>query len=97
MCFGGSGGHVPPSARHLFADSAGRSVRLFRFRLQASQRGIASLCARPPYEPRGQVEIVERRVLHAIGVQQRRRVVAEYRRQSPFTLIAARPGAILFK
>ena len=59
MCFGGSGGHVPPSARHLFADSAGRSVRLFRFRLQASQRGIASLCARPPYEPRGQVEIVE--------------------------------------
>ena len=49
MCFDGSGGHAPPSARHLFPDSAGRSVRLFRSPLRLGQRGIAPLCARPPY------------------------------------------------
>ena len=47
MCFDGSGGHAPPSARHLFPDSAGRSVRLFRFSSRLGQRGIAPLCARP--------------------------------------------------
>ena len=47
MCFDGSGGHAPPSARHLFPDSAGRSVRLFRFAFRLGQRGIAPLCARP--------------------------------------------------
>ena len=47
MCFDGSGGHAPPSARHLFPDSAGRSVRLFRFPFRLGQRGIAPLCARP--------------------------------------------------
>ena len=79
MCFDGSGGHAPPSARHLFPDSAGRSVRLFRFSFRLGQRGIAPLCARPLYEPRRQVEIGERHVLHAVGVQQRRRVVPEHR------------------
>ena len=79
MCFDGSGGHAPPSARHLFPDSAGRSVRLFRFPFRLGQRGIAPLCARPPYQPRRQVELAERHVLHAVGVQQRRRVVTEHR------------------
>ena len=75
MCFDGSGGHAPPAARHLFPDSAGRSVRLFRFSPRLGQRGIAPLCARPLDEPRRQVEIAERHVLHAVGVQQRRRVL----------------------
>ena len=79
MCFDRSGGHAPPAARHLFPDSAGRSVRLFRFPFRLGQRGIAPLCARPLQEPRRQVEIGERHVLHAVGVQQRRRVVAEHR------------------
>ena len=79
MCFDGSGGHAPPSARHLFPGSAGRSVRLFRFPFRLGQRGIAPLCARPPYQPRRQVELAERHVLHAVGVQQRRRVVPEHR------------------
>ena len=47
MCFDGSGGHAPPAARHLFPDSAGRSVSLFRFAFRLGQRGIAPLCARP--------------------------------------------------
>ena len=47
MCFDGSGGHAPPAARHLFPDSAGRSVRLFRFSSRLGQRGIAPLGARP--------------------------------------------------
>ena len=64
MCFDGSGGHAPPSARHLFPDSAGRSVRLFRFAFRLGQRGIAPLGARPLYEPRRQVEFAERHVLH---------------------------------
>ena len=46
MCFDGSGGHAPPAARHLFPDSAGRLVRLFRFPFRLGQRGIAPLCAR---------------------------------------------------
>ena len=79
MCFDGSGGHAPPAARHLFPDSAGRSVRLFRFSSRLGQRGIAPLCARPLDEPRRQVEIAERHVPHAVGVQQRRRVLPEHR------------------
>ena len=39
MCVDESGGHAPPSARHLFPDSAGRPVRLFRFSLQAGTAG----------------------------------------------------------
>ena len=35
MRFDRSGGHAPPAAQYLFPGSAGRSVRLFRFRLQA--------------------------------------------------------------
>ena len=79
MCFDRSGGHAPPSARHLFPDSAERSVRLFRFSFRLGQRGIAPLCARPLYEPRRQVEPADGHLLHAVGVQQRRRVVAEHR------------------
>lgn len=79
MCFGGSGGHVPPSARHLFADSAGRSVRLFRFSSRLGQRGIAPLFARPLDESRRQVKVAECHVPHAVGVQQRRRVLPEHR------------------
>ena len=75
----GPGGHAPPAARHLFPDSAGRSVRLFRFSSRLGQRGIAPLGARPLDEPRRQVEIAERHVLHAVGVQQRRRVLPEHR------------------
>ena len=79
MCFDGSGDHAPPAARHLFPDSAGRSVRLFRFSSRLGQRGIAPLGARPLDEPRRQVEIDERHVPHAVGVQQRRRVLPEHR------------------
>ena len=79
MCFDGSGGHAPPSARHLFPDSAGRSVSLFRFAFRLGQRGIAPLCARPLDESRRQVELGQRHILHAVGVKQRRRVVPEHR------------------
>ena len=74
-----SGGHAPPAARHLFPDSAGRSVRLFRFSPRLGQRGIAPLCARPLDEPRRQVEFPDGHVPHAVGVQQRRRVLPEHR------------------
>ena len=77
MCFDGSGGYAPPSARHLFPDSAGRTVRLFRFAFRLGQRGIAPLGARPRDEPRRQVEPGQRHVLHAVGVKQRRRVLPE--------------------
>lgn len=66
MCFDGSGGHAPPAARHLFPDSAGRSVRLFLFSPRLGQRGIAPLCARPLDEPRRQVEPVDGHVLDAV-------------------------------
>ncbi len=79
MCFDRSGGHAPPAARHLFQTQPdGRSVySVFPSRL--GQRGIAPLCARPLQEPRRQVEIGKRHVLHSVGVQQRRRVVPEHR------------------
>ena len=79
MCFDGSRGHAPPAARHPFPNPAGRSVRLFRFSSRLGQRGIAPLCARPLDEPRRQVEVAERHVPHAVGVQQRRRVLPEHR------------------
>ena len=59
MCFDRSGGHAPPAARHLFPDSAGRSVCLFRFSSRLGQRGIAPLFARPLDEPRRQVEVAD--------------------------------------
>lgn len=62
MRFDRSGGHAPPVARHLFPNSAGRSVRLFRFAFRLGQRGIAPLGAPPPNEPRRQFEITERQV-----------------------------------
>ncbi len=79
MRFDRSGGHAPPFARHLFSDSAGRSVRLFRFAFRLVQRGIAPLCARPLDEARRQVECSDGHVLQAVGVQQRLRVAAEHR------------------
>lgn len=54
--FDRSGGHSPPSVWHLFPDSAGRSVRLFRFAFRLGQRGAAPFCARPLDEARRQVE-----------------------------------------
>ena len=79
MCFDSSGGHTPPAAWHLFPDSTGRSVRLFRLSSRLGQRGIAPLCARPLDKPRRQFKIAERHVPHAVGVQQRRRVLPEHR------------------
>ena len=79
MCSDKSGGHAPPPARHLFPDSAGRSARLFRFAFRLGQRGIAPLCARPLDEARRQVELADGHLLHAVGVQQRRRVVPAHR------------------
>ena len=42
-------------------------------------RPLLSLGARPLDEPRRQVDIAERHVLHAVGVRQRRRVLPEHR------------------
>ena len=68
----------PPPGTSSQTQPDGRSVySVFPFRL--GQRGIAPLGARTRYEPRRQVEIGERHVLHAVGVQQRRRVVPEHR------------------
>ena len=68
----------PPPGTSSQTQPDGRSAySVFLFRL--GQRGIAPLCARPLDEPRRQVEIAERHVLHAVGVQQRRRVVPEHR------------------
>ena len=68
----------PPPGTSSQTQPDGRSVySVFPSRL--GQRGIAPLCARPLYEPRRQVEFAERHVLHAVGVQQRRRVAAEHR------------------
>lgn|GEM_PF-2565708 len=77
MRFDGSGGHAPPGTSSR-TQPDGRSVySVFPFRL--GRWGIAPLRARPPYQPRRQVEPAERHVLHAVGVQQRRRVVHEHR------------------
>mgnify|MGYP001635410480 CR=1 FL=1 len=68
----------PPSGTSSQTQPDGRSAYSF-FPFRLGQRGIAPLCARPPYQPRRQVELAERHVLHAVGVQQRRRVVTEHR------------------
>ena len=68
----------PPPGISSQTQPDGRSVySVFPSRL--GQRGIAPLGARPLDEPRRQVEIDERHVLHAVGVQQRRRVLPEHR------------------
>lgn len=74
-----SGGHAPPAARHLFPDSAGRSVRLFRFSSRLGQWGMVPLRVCPLDELQHQVENAERHVPHAVGVQQRRGVLPEHR------------------
>ena len=66
--FDRSGGHSPPSVWHLFPDSAGRSVRLFRFAFRLGQRGVAPLCARPLDEARRQVESSDGHVLVSAGI-----------------------------
>lgn len=68
----------PPPGISSQTQPNGRSVySVFSSRL--GQRGIAPLGARPLDEPRRQVEVAERHVLHAVGVQQRRRVLPEHR------------------
>ena len=68
----------PPPGTSSQTQPDGRSVySVFPSRL--GQRGIAPLGARPRDEPRRQVEIDERHALHAVGVQQRRRVLPEHR------------------
>ena len=64
----------PPPGTSSQTQPDGRSVySVFPSRL--GQRGIAPLCASPLDEARRQVEFAERHVLHAVGVQQRRRVL----------------------
>ena len=68
----------PPPGISSQTQPDGRSVNsVFPSRL--GQRGIAPLGVRPLDEPRRRVEIAERHVLHAVGVQQRRRVLPEHR------------------
>ena len=68
----------PPPGTSSQTQPDGRSVySVFPSRL--GQRGIAPLGARPLDEPRRQVEVDERHVPHAVGVQQRRRVLPEHR------------------
>ena len=63
----------PPPGTSSQAQPDGRSVySVFAFRL--GRRGIA-----PLDEPRRQVDIAERHVLHAVGVQQRRRALPGHR------------------
>ena len=58
----------PPSGTSSQTQPDGRSVySVFPFR--PGQRGIAPFLARPPYQPRRQVELAERHVLHAVGVR----------------------------
>ena len=68
----------PPPGTSSQTQPDGRSVYSV-FALRLGQRGIAPLCARPLDEARRQVEIAERHVLHAVGVQQRRRALPEHR------------------
>lgn len=68
----------PPPGISSQTQPDGRSVySVFPSRL--GQRGIAPLGARPLDEPRRRVEVDERHVPHAVGVQQRRRVLPEHR------------------
>ena len=68
MCSIGPVAILRPQFGHLFPDSAGRSVRLFRFAFRLGQRGVAPLCARPLDEARRQVESSDGHVLLAVGV-----------------------------
>lgn len=68
----------PPPGISSQTQPDGQSVySVFPSRL--GQRGIAPLGARPLDEPRRRVEVDERHVLHAVGVQQCRRVLPEHR------------------
>ena len=68
----------PPPGTSSQTQPDGRSVYSV-FPSSLGQRGIAPLCARPLDEPRRQVEVAERYVPHAVGVQQRRCVLPEHR------------------
>ena len=65
-----------PAPLPRLSRTAGLSIQ---FPLRLGQRGIAHLRARPPYQPRRQIELAERHVLHAVGARQRRRDVTEHR------------------
>ena len=68
----------PPPGTSSQTQPDGRSAySVFAFRL--GRRGIAPLCARPLDEARRQVEFADGHLLHAVGVQQRRRVLPEHR------------------
>ena len=68
----------PPPGISSQTQPNGRSVySVFPSRL--GQRGTALLGARPLFEPRHQVEVAERHVLHAVDVQQLRCIPPEHR------------------
>ncbi len=68
----------PPPGASSQTQPDGRSVySVFPSRL--GQRGIAPFRARPLDEPRRQVELLDGHVLHAVRLEQRRRVAAEHR------------------
>ncbi len=54
-----------PAPLPRLSRTVGPPIYIFPFR--PGQRGIAPLCVRPPYQPRRQVELAERHVLHAVG------------------------------
>ena len=65
----------PPPGASSQTQPDGRSVySVFPSRL--GQRGIAPFRARPLDEPRRQVELLDGHVLHAVRLEQRRRVLA---------------------
>ena len=66
-----------PAPLPRLSRTVGSACSVFPFGL--GRRGIAPFRARPPDEPRRQVEPVEGHVLHAVGVQQRLRVGARHR------------------
>ena len=56
----------PPPGTSSQTQPDGRPA-YYIFPFRPGQRGIAPLCVRPPYQPRRQVELAERHVLHAVG------------------------------
>ena len=58
----------PPPGTSSQTQPDGRPVYSV-FALRLGQRGIAPLGARPPDEPRRQVELADGHVPHAVGVQ----------------------------
>ena len=78
-----------PAPLPRLSRTAGLSIQ---FPLRLGQRGIAPLRARPPYQPRRQIELAERHVLHAVGARQRRRVVTEHRPRRRPQVRPALPG-----